>query len=400
MSAATVESRVQPGRLGAVLGRFDSSTVATIVGLVVISGIFQSLNSNFLTSRNFVNLLIQGSAMACIAMGVVFVLLLGEIDMSAGYVSGVGAAVMALLMAPGAGPSWPWWLAVPTALLTGLLIGSFHGLVIAKVRIPSFIVTLAGFLAWNGVVLWLVGSRGSIGIQNTVVTGLTSERLPGWATWALVLLVLAAWPALRLWRRGKRLAAGLEGDSVAAVLVQTAIVAAAVLALTWFAVSGPGVPYVLVLVGALLAVALFVLNQTRFGVWVYAVGGNAEAARRAGIRVARVQITCFAICSMLASLGGMILASRLRAVDSNTGGGSLLLYSIAAAVIGGTSLFGGRGGATSAIKGALVIAAIDNGLGLLGLGSAQKFIITGIVLLLAVVVDAVARDRRGQMGRA
>lgn len=189
------------------------------------------------------------------------------------------------------------------------------------------------------------------------------------------------------------------GEVLALILLQFALIALVALAITAVMLAGPGVPYVLLLVGAVLAIASFFLNHTQFGTWIYAVGGNAEAARRAGINVDRVRITAFAVCSMLATLGGMILASRLRAVDSNSGGGSLLLYSIAAAVIGGTSLFGGRGSAASAIKGALVIASIDNGLGLLGLGSAQKFIITGLVLLLAVVIDAVSRNRRGQTGK-
>ncbi len=378
----------------------DLGSLPIIVGLIVIAIIFQSQNDRFLTAGNFVNLIVQMAAFAVIGMGIVFVLLLGEIDLSIGYVSGVGGVLTALLMLPdgssefGAGP------AIVIALIAGVGIGVLHGLIITKVGVPSFVVTLAGLLAWNGVVLLLIGSRGTVIIQNDFVIGFANDFLPGATAWIVLLAGVALYAGILLNSYRVRRKAGLANEPQVLLALRVAGLALAGIVVVAVANQDRGVPYVLIVLTALFILWTYVLNRTRFGRHVYAVGGNAEAARRAGINVDRIKIACFAICSAMAVLGGIILASRLRSIDTNSGGGSVLLYSIAAAVIGGTSLFGGRGHVKSAVLGALVIASIDNGLGLLGLSSGTKFVITGLVLLAAVAVDSLSRRGRAQAGRA
>ncbi len=377
----------------------ELGSLPIVVGLVVIAVIFQSLNDNFLTAGNFVNLIVQGAAMATIAMGVVFVLLIGEIDLSVGFVSGVAGVLTALLLIPD-GSDLPTAVVLIVAVGAGALIGFLHGMLITKLKIPSFVVTLAGLLGWNGVVLLLIGSRGSIIIQDDAVVSLASEFLLPAIAWGLLVLSAAVYAAVQIVRRNNRRKNDLALEPMAMIVLRVAAVALFGGAIVLIANLSRGIPYVFVLVGALFLLWTFVLNRTKFGVWVYAIGGSIEAARRAGINTDRVRIACFMIASSMAAVGGIILASRLRSVDSNAGAGSLLLYSIAAAVIGGTSLFGCRGSARSAILGALVIAAIDNGLGLLGLGSGEKFVITGLVLLTAVAVDSLSRRGRAQSGRS
>jgi D-xylose transport system permease protein len=307
--------------------------------------------------------------------------------------------LVALLLAPD-GNQMGTAPALILAVLAGLGIGLLHGVIITKLGVPSFVVTLAGLLAWNGVVLLLIGSRGTVILQNDFVIGLANDFMdPGfaWVLWAVCIGIYAAVQLVRLRSRQK---AGLANDPV--VIVALRIVGLAVVLGIVVAVANEdrGVPYVGLVVGALFIALTYVLDRTRFGRHIYAVGGNTEAARRAGINVDRVKIACFMLCSLLAVVGGIILASRLRSVDTNTGGGQALLYPIAAAVIGGTSLFGGRGTMKAALLGALVMIGIDNGLGLLGLSSGTKFVVTGGVLLLAVSVDSISRRGRAQSGRA
>jgi D-xylose transport system permease protein len=381
---------VRSGQLG---------SLPIIVGLIIIAIVFQSQNSNFLTASNFVNLIVQSAAFATIAMGIVFVLLLGEIDLSVGYVSGVSGVIAAILLIPD-GNQTAAWIAIALALLSGVAIGTFHGLIITKIGIPSFVVTLAGLIAWNGVVLLLIGSRGTVVLQNSFLIGLANDFLPdstSWLLWALAVLIYAGVELNEIRVRRK---AELGHDPLSLVGIRITGLALALGAVVYVANQDRGIPYLFLLVGFFFLLWSFVLGRTRFGRYVYAVGGSAEAARRAGINVDRIKIAVFAICSFMAAVGGLVLASRLRSVDTNAGGGSILLYSIAAAVIGGTSLFGGVGHIKSAILGALVIASIDNGLGLLGLGSGEKFVITGGVLLLAVTVDSLSRRRLTQSGRA
>jgi D-xylose transport system permease protein len=377
----------------------ELGSLPIVVGLIIIAIVFQIQNDRFLTAGNFVNLIVQTAPYAVIAMGVTFALLLGEIDLSIGFVSGVGGVMVALLLAPD-GNEMATAPAIVLCLLAGLGIGVLHGLIITKVGVPSFVVTLAGLLAWNGVVLLMIGSRGTVILQNDFVIGLANDFMEPALAWILMVACVALYAGVQLVRIRSRQKAGLANDPLLIVALRIGALAAILAIVVAVANSDRGIPYVGILVGALLIFWSYVLNRTRFGRHVYAVGGNAEAARRAGINVDRVKIACFAIVSLMAVLGGIILASRLRSVDTNTGGGQALLYPIAAAVIGGTSLFGGRGTMKAALLGALVMISIDNGLGLLGLSSGTKFVVTGGVLLLAVTVDSISRRGRAQSGRA
>ena len=377
----------------------DLGSLPILVGLIIIAVVFQTQNDRFLTAGNFVNLLVQTAPYAVIAMGVTFVLLLGEIDLSIGFVSGVGGVLTALLLTPD-GNELPTWLTLVVVFAVGLGIGTLHGLIITKIGVPSFVVTLAGLLAWNGVVLLLIGSRGTVILQNDFIIGVANDFLDPGVAWVLAIVCVALYAAVQLTRAINRRRRGLRVDPTVIVALRIAGLAAALAVVVGVANEDRGVPYAAVLVGALLVFWTFVLNRLRFGRHIYAVGGNAEAARRAGINVDNVRIACFALCSFMAVVGGIVLASRLRSVDTNTGGGQALLYPIAAAVIGGTSLFGGRGTMKAAILGALVMISIDNGLGLLGLSSGTKFVLTGAVLLLAVTVDSVSRRGRESSGRA
>jgi D-xylose transport system permease protein len=383
-------SNVRGGELG---------SLPIVVGLILIAIVFQVQNDRFLTAGNFVNLIVQTAPYAVIAMGVTFALLLGEIDLSIGFVSGVGGVLTAILLTPD-GNELPTGVVLALALAAGLAIGTLHGLIITKVGVPSFVVTLAGLLAWNGVVLLLIGSKGTVILQNDFVIGLANDFLPAATAWILAILCVVLYAAVLLMRQRSRKAAGLDIDPILIVALRIAALALALGLIVGVANQDRGVPYVGIVVAALFVGWTFVLNRTRFGRHIYAVGGNAEAARRAGINVDNVRIACFAIVSVMAVLGGIILASRLRSVDTNTGGGQALLYPIAAAVIGGTSLFGGRGTMKAALLGAVVMLGIDNGLGLLGLSSGTKFVLTGAVLLLAVTVDSISRRGREASGRA
>jgi D-xylose transport system permease protein len=377
----------------------ELGSLPIIVGLIIIAIVFQSANSNFLTAGNFVNLIVQSAAYALIAMGIVFILLLGEIDLSVGYVSGVAGVITALLLTPD-GNALPAALAIVLALAAGLAIGTMQGIIVAKVGIPSFVVTLAGLLGWNGVVLLLIGTRGTVILQNNFVIGLANDFLSDALGWILVLVATGLYAAILLGRYRTRSKAGLPNEPMVLIGLRVGALLLVLAIVTAVANQDRGIPWVGVIVAAFLMLWTFVLRRLTFGRHIYAVGGNAEAARRAGINVDRIRIACFALCSFMAAVGGIVLASRLRSVDTNSGGGQILLYSIAAAVIGGTSLFGGRGHMKSAILGALVIGSIDNGLGLLGLSAGTKFVVTGAVLLLAVAVDSISRRAQAHSGRA
>jgi D-xylose transport system permease protein len=377
----------------------DLGSLPIIVGLIIIAIVFQTQNDRFLTAGNFVNLIVQTAPYAVIAMGVTFALLLGEIDLSIGFVSGVGGVLTAILLTPD-GNELPTLVVMIIVFAAGLGIGTFHGLIITKIGVPSFVVTLAGLLAWNGVVLLLIGSRGTVILQNDFVIGLANDFLDPGLAWILMIVASVAYALVQLAKVRARSRAGLQTEPFIITGLRIGGLALALAIVVAVANEDRGVPWVAVVVGVLLVFWTYVLNRTRFGRHIYAVGGNAEAARRAGINVDNVRIACFAFCSFMAVLGGIILASRLRSVDTNTGGGQALLYPIAAAVIGGTSLFGGRGTMKAAILGALVMLSIDNGLGLLGLSSGTKFVLTGGVLLLAVTVDSISRRGREQSGRA
>jgi D-xylose transport system permease protein len=378
----------------------ELGSLPIIVGLIVIFVVFGILEDNFLTERNFTNLVLQMAAVATIAIGVVFVLLIGEIDLSVAYVSAVGGVVMTLMLRPD-DPGWPWWLAIGFALLCTTTIGLLQALVITKAGVPSFVVTLAGFLIWSGVVLILTtqySTAGTIRVQDQTVVGIANDFIsPLWG-WILGIVAVAAYALVQLRAALGRRAGGLAAKPLSLIALQTIGLAAVTFAAMWYLNKDRGVPKVAVILAILLIFWSFVASRTRFGRHVYAVGGNAEAARRAGINVDRVRIAVFMISGFMAGVGGIFLASRLRSVATNSGGGNLLLLVIAAAVIGGTSLFGGVGRVIAALLGALVIASIQNGMDLLGLASGTKFVITGLVLLAAVLVDAYSKRRRAARG--
>lgn len=378
----------------------DAGALPAVLGLLVLMIIFTIARPHvFPGVYNIANLLQQAGSICVLAMGIGFVLLLGHIDLSAGVSGGVGAVAMAVLINS---KGWPWWVAVLGGVVVGVLMGLLIGWLVSFVGIPSFVVTLAFFLAWQGVLLWIIGDGGTVVISQPVIVAIENGNMPIVFGWVVVVLsiLLYATASLLVWRG--RVAKKMLATPLPVVLIRIFVIAVLLLFFTWAmglnrskgAVVLHGIPWIAPLVGVLLVIWTFVQNRTAFGRYVYAVGGNSEAARRAGIRVNRITIYCFVISSSMAVLSGIIDASRGRSVDPSSGGGNVLLYAVAAAVIGGTSLFGGKGKARDAIVGGLVIAVIDNGLGLLGLDAKFKIIITGGVLLLAASVDAVSRRRR------
>ncbi len=380
----------------------ELGSLPLIVGLGIIVVTFGLLDDTFLTERNFTNLLLQTAAIATIAIGVVFVLLIGEIDLSVAFVSAVGGVVMTLLLRP-EDPGWPWWLAIPAALAITTAIGFVQALVITKAGVPSFVVTLAGLLIWSGVVLILTTQTSDVGtirIQDETVIGIANDFLTEAQGWIVGAVVVFGYAALQLYTARTRRREGLQTKPLVVIVLQSVGLAVVTFGAVWYANEDRGVPKVILILGLLLALWSFIASKTRFGRHVYSVGGNAEASRRAGIAVDRVRIAVFMISSLMAGVGGIMLASRLRSVATNTGGGNLLLLVIAAAVIGGTSLFGGVGRIVCALYGALVITSIENGMNLLGLSSGPKFVITGLVLLGAVLIDAYAKRRRAARGMA
>ena len=352
----------------------------------------------FLTQGNFANLLTQAAAVIVIAMGLVFVLLIGEIDLSAGYASGVCSAVLVILVTKN---DQPWYVALTASIIVGCVLGYLIGILVARLGIPSFVVTLASFLAFQGILLLLAGEGGTIRIEDKTVLAIENSNLSVSASWLFFIVVSAIYFLSGLARINSRRKAGLKTELKKLWLIKTlALIGASGLAVLTLnlersnnpdLVSLKGIPYVVPLILAILVVGTFVLDRTAFGRHIYAVGGNAEAARRAGINVKRIRIACFMICSGLSAIAGLIFASRQNSVSPTTGGSSTLLYAVGAAVIGGTSLFGGKGKMRDAILGGLVVAVIDNGMGLLGYAAGIKFIVTGLVLLTSASVDAISR---------
>jgi D-xylose transport system permease protein len=374
----------------------DLGSLRVLIAIAVIWAIFQFEESRFLTAVNLTNLVLQITAVGLISVGVVLVLLLGEIDLSVGAVSGVCSAIMAVLNVQ---HGWNPYLAIAAAVVAGAGIGLFQGFMFDFFGIPSFVVTLAGLLAWQGVLLKVLGDTGTVNLNDPTITGLTGTFYSDTVGWIIAIVGVCVFGGTRLWGRRSRLRAGLEAPPLGAVVLRICLVAVAVIATVAVLNSDRGVPLAcLILVGFVL-VFQYVTTRTRFGRHIFAIGGNAEAARRAGIPIMRVRVVVFMLASTMAAVGGIMAASRLLAVNQSSGGSDLLLLAIAGPVVAGTSLFGGRGSVWTALLGAVVIGSISNGMDLLALASSIQFIVTGAVLLAAVVVDALARRQRAASGR-
>ena len=377
--------------VGRKLAQGEAGPLLVLLMVAAIWTFFQFQNDRFLSSGNLTNLMLQQAAVATISIGVVLILLLGEIDLSVGAVSGLCASVMAVLIV---NRGVPPVLAVIVALALGAVIGLFNGFMITRFRIPSFVVTLAGSLAWVGLQLYVLGQTGTINLGDNFVTALTNTFFPPLIGWAVAVLAIVFTLAFALLGRARRSAAGLQVGSMRGLIFRIAVVGAAFIALVFVMNQDRGLPLVVVIVFALALAFAYVTERTRFGRHMFAVGGNAEAARRAGIKIDHVRIVVFMLGSMLAAAGGVLAASRLLAVNQSSGASDLLLMAIAGPVIAGTSLFGGRGTVWSALLGAVVIGSIANGMNLLALASSVKFIVTGAVLITAVTIESVTRGRR------
>ena len=393
----------QPGLAGAWasfrrrLGQGELGSLPVLVGVAVIWAIFAIANPNFLTPGNLTNLVLQLAATGTISLGVVLVLLLGEIDLSVGAVSGVTAAVVAVLNVD---HGVAGWLAILIGLAAGAAIGALQGFWVTRFRIPAFVVTLAGLLAWTGALLLVLGDTGTVNLTDSTIVGLANTFFIPLYAWLLALLVAAGYAAAKLLERRRRVAAGLPIPPLRTIVTRMVVLTAGALAAAAVLAADRGLPLALVIFTGMVALVDLLIRRTRFGRHVLSVGGNAEAARRAGIRFDKVRLVVFTLASTLAAAGGILAASRLFAVSQSSGASDTLLNAIAAAVIGGTSLWGGRGSAYSALLGGLVIFSISNGMDLLGVQSSTKFIVTGAVLLLAATVDAVSRRGRQAAGRA
>ena len=391
-------TRVRGGDLGAL---------PAVIGVIVLVAIFGFMEGDtFLSTANFANLINQGAAIIVLAMGLVFVLLLGEIDLSAGFTAGAGAAILAVTLTE---RGWAWPLTVLAALAAGVAIGFAIALLVARLGIPSFVVTLAFFLALQGAMLLIIGEGGTIPVREEAILTVMNSNMPVVLGWLFALIAVGGYAAASLLAIRTRRKAGLPAEAMSVWAAKVAALGVMVFLAVFLlnqerqretaTITIQGVPWVVPLVAALVFGLAFLLGRTPLGRHIYAVGGNAEAARRAGINVARVKTICFVLGSTLAIVAGILLASRDNSVSPTTGGAQTLLYAVGAAVIGGTSLFGGRGRIYDAVTGGLVVAVIANGLPLVTQQSGTQFIINGMVLLVAASVDAISRRRAAATGR-
>ncbi|MGC2191308.1 MAG: ABC transporter permease [Candidatus Dormiibacterota bacterium] len=383
----------------------DTGVLPIVIGLAAIVLIFQSQNQLFLSSGNITNLLVQGTVFVLFGLAEVFVLLLGEIDLSVGYVAGFGAVVVALLVGP---VGLPWYLAILAGMATTTAIGILHGTLITRLHLPSFVVTLAGLLFWEGAMIQLVNitsptSGGVISVSNNpVIFNLVNGNMTAIEGWITLVVVMVIYVALTLRREARRRSRGLAAPPMRLTLLRMAMVAVAgvLLVLIFNSPRGTaaspfsGIPPVIPAILVILVAASFLLSSTRFGRYVYAIGGNAEAARRAGVNLTWIRTAAFGLSGLVAGLAGIVYESRLGSIATDIDGGTYVLYAVAAAVIGGASLFGGRGKPVHALLGGVVIAAIYNGMGLLNMSAAVQYMVTGLVLLAALTVDRVARRGR------
>lgn len=387
----------------------EGGVLPVVGGLVVLVVIFQLLDATFLSAGNLVNLMTQAAPFILLGMAEVFVLLLGEIDLSIGFVAGIGAVVTTELAAY-PNPE-PWWIAILAGLATTTAIGLVQGTLVTRLGLPSFVVTLGGLLGWEGVMLFLLennsaASGGTVGITNSILDDIVNGDLSTTAGWIVMIAIVGAF-GLFSWRRDhRRRQAGLHAPPAGLTLLKIAATAVSgvVVVLICNANRGrggnvlDGMPWVVLVVLAILVGWTFLLGRTRYGRYVYAIGGNAEAARRAGVSLARIRTAAFMLTGLTAGAAGIVYASRLGSISTSVDGGTLVLDAVAAAVIGGTSLFGGRGRMLHALLGGLIIAAIANGMGLVGLSAAAQYMVTALVLVAAVTVDALSR--RGRPGAA
>jgi simple sugar transport system permease protein/D-xylose transport system permease protein len=377
----------------------DVGFLPVVVGLLVICTIFQSLNPIFLSSANLVNLTLDSCAVGIISLGVVCVLLVGEIDLSVGSVSGLSGAIVGVLFVR---EGWNWMLAVALACAVALVIGLTYGIALTRFGMPSFVASLSGLLAFLGLQLAILGDQGSVNLpfDSALVHFAQLAFVPAWLSYVLAVLGGVGLFVSGFERRQRRKKANLSAQSLNYLLLRSVALVVALGLFAWYLNQERGVGWMVVMFVALVLVLNYAFTRTKWGRSLLAIGGNEEAARRSGINVRRIYLTAFAVCTLLACVGGILAAARLASANLSSGTGDVNLNAIAAAVIGGTSLFGGRGSAFSALLGTLVIAAIASGLTLLNLDSSYRFIITGLVLAVAVAIDSVARKSRASHGRA
>lgn len=391
--------RGSAGRGGPLREIFDDlrsgnvSVLPVVIGLIIIAIVFQSLNPLFLSSQNLVNLLLESAALGTIALGVTFVLLLGQIDLSVGSLSGLSAAVLAVLFVR---MELPVAIAIGAALALAALIGFLYAAIFNRIGVPSFVITLGGLLAFLGLQLYILGPSGAINLpyDSSLVRFAQLAFVPAWLSYVFVALAGAGLFLSGFGKSRARRAAGLSAASMGALILRSGVGTLLLLAAVWYLNRGRGVGWMFVFFLVLVLVMHYMLRRTRWGRHMFAVGGSKEAARRAGIKVRAIYTSGFVLSATFAAMGGILAASRLAAANQSSGGGDVNLNAIAAAVIGGTSLFGGRGSALGALFGVLVIQAISNGLTLLNLTSSYRFMVTGAVLLLAVALDAMSRRSR------
>jgi D-xylose transport system permease protein len=378
----------------------ESGALPVILGLIAIVIYFQISQHAFLSAGNVWDLMGQAGWIIAIAMAQTFVLLLGEIDLSVGYNAAVGATITFWMLA--VHNPFPVWVAILAGLAVTAAISAIEGLIIVWLKIPSFVVTLAGLLALSGLLLWLYEKTGSVGLggvisdagfKTTIINDITAGDLSHSASWVVLIVLVAVSAVFMVTRDRRRRAHGLVAPPLSVTILKVAVTAAAGVILVIVLNRSSGVPWVVLVVLALLAVSSATLARTKFGRYVYAVGGNAEAARRAGVSLSRIRVISFMLCGVFAGVAGILYASELGSISNNFNGGQYVLYSVAGGVIGGVSLFGGRGRMFGAVLGGFVVAVIYNGVDLLGLGAAGQYIWTAAVLLAAVSLDALARRR-------
>jgi D-xylose transport system permease protein len=377
----------------------DLGMLPVAVGLVVISVVFSALNPIFLAPNNLVNLLFDCATVGVISLGIVCVLVLGEIDLSVGSMSGLASAMVGVIWV---NMGWPIAGAIIAALVVGAGVGMLYATLYNRLGMPSFVATLAGLLALLGLQLYILGPTGSINLPyaSPLVRFGQILIMPDWLSYTLALVPGLAMIARGLRTRSQRLAANLSAQPMRALILKAAVLTVLLEVAVYYLNLGRGLPWMFALFIALAVILNYALTRTKWGRSMFAVGGNKEAARRSGINVRRIYMSAFMLCSTLAALGGILSASRLASSSQQAGTGDVNLNAIAAAVIGGTSLFGGRGSAYSALLGVIVIQAISNGLTLLNLSSSLRYMITGGVLAIAVIVDSLARRSRVSHGRA